>query len=77
MWGCDPFYVSFLTDRRLYLIRKHDFVHICSTKGALLLHVTYDIKRRTQKFDHHILCYVSKVQRSERDNEFFVSKKTS
>ena len=41
------------------------------------MHMTFDTKHSMQKLGHHILCYVSKFQRSEHDNEFVIGKKTS
>ena len=45
--GCGPFCVSLLTDRRLKLLSKADFVYVFQQRAFLCLRVTSGIKRRS------------------------------
>ena len=56
---------------------KADFVYIFQQWAFLRLHVTCDIKRRTQKLGQHILRYISRFQHSERDNSFAIAQHLS
>ena len=57
------------------VLAKTDFVYIFQQWAFLCLCVMCGTKRRTQKLGQHILRYVSKFRRSERDNEFIIGKK--
>ena len=71
-YGCDPFCVSLLTDRHLK-VRSNSILFTFSDKGALTSYES--CVARKKKLAHDIVRYVSKFQRSDRHNYFFIGKK--
>ena len=79
-WGCNPSFVSLLTDRRLKglsnadFFKKHFFKTFFQQRAFLSLCVMRCIRRCTQKLGHDILGCFSKFRRSARDNWFLLPK---
>ena len=75
--GCDPFYVSLVTDRHLKVRCNTDFVYIFRRRRFYLCQwlVAPGIERK--KLGHNILRYVSEFWCCERDNYFFIGKTPS
>ena len=76
-YGCDPFCVSLLTDRRLKVRSNTDFVMISRQRRVYVCAWLVASRVARKKLGHDILRYVSNFRRSEGDKYFFIGKKPS